>query len=337
MARSFPRLPWIALLVGVAIAPMVLPLNTATEILILAIVAVAANILVGYAGLFSFGQAAIFGAGGYAGGYLMAEYDFPLVVPLAAGACTGLVVGAAMGFASVRRAGIYFIMMTFAFNQMIYYVAYSWRSVTGGEDGLAGINRPASIVPGVPVSLDDPRAFYAAVAILFLICFLAMCRVVESPLGRVLVAARDNPRRTASIGYDIHRAQTLAFAISGFFTGTAGVLYGMTYWIMPIDAVHWLNSGYIIFMVLIGGTSSMFGPVIGALIFIFLQDLFSTFWARWPLLFGAVIIAVVLYLQGGVLELFGRLKNLRVRSVTTKVATAETAAPAARKPSAVDV
>jgi branched-chain amino acid transport system permease protein len=120
------------------------------------------------------------------------------------------------------------------------------------------------------------------------------------------VAARENSRRVASIGYDYQRAQVLMFTISGVFTGLAGALYGMLYWIMPIDSVHWLNSGYIVFMILIGGTSSPFGPVIGTTIFIALQDIFSTFWARWPLLFGAVVVAVVLFLQGGVVQLVER-------------------------------
>lgn len=304
-----------ALLAGIVIAPFLLPPIIAAEILVWALVAVAANILIGYGGLFSFGQAALFGLGGYLGGYLLVHGTPSLVTALLASAAAGAIGGALMGWVCVRRVGIYFIMLTFAFNQLVYYVAYSWREVTGGEDGLVGIMRPTVLVPGLPgVDLDEPLAFYITVATVFLLAFLAILRVVGSPLGKLLIAAKENPRRAASIGYDVHRAQTLAFAISGAFTGMAGLFYAMLYWIMPIDGVHWLNSGYIVFMVLIGGTSSMFGPVIGASIFILLQDFLSTIWARWPLLFGAAIIAVVLFLQGGVIELFSRFRRSGARA-----------------------
>lgn len=303
------NLAWAIMLAGMAAAPFLLPTANATELLIFGLVAVAAYLLIGVGGLFSFGQAALFGIGGYVGGWLLANTEQPLVVPLLAGGAAAAAFGAVMGWLCVRRGGIYFIMLTFAFNQMVYYLAYTWRDVTGGEDGLAGILRPTSLVPGVRLNLDDPLTFYAVTAVIVLLSFLALWRVAASPLGRILVAARENPRRTASIGYDYYNAQTLAFAISGFFSGMAGVLYAMVYWIMPIDSVHWLNSGYIVFMVLIGGTSSMFGPMIGATIFILLQDFFSMLWARWPLLFGAVVIAVVLFVQGGVVELIGRVRD----------------------------
>ena len=225
-----------ALAIGFVVAPLVLPVTNATELLVFGLVAVAANLLIGVAGLFSFGQAALFGVGGYVGGWLLANTELPMALPLLAGAAAGAVLGAIMGALCVRRAGMYFIMLTFAFNQMIYYGAYTWREVTGGEDGLNGITRPAQLFPGAPaVDFGKGLNFYILVAVLVFVCFVLLLRVVDSPLGRILQAARESPRRAASIGYDIHRAQTLAFAISGFFTGLAGVLYGMTYWIMPIE------------------------------------------------------------------------------------------------------
>ncbi len=301
-------------LAGVIVAPLLLPVANATELLIFALVAASANLLIGWSGLYSFGQAALFGIGGYAGGYLLANTDLALLLPVVFGGLVAAVFAVAMGAMCVRRVGIYFIMLTFAFNQLVYYIAYSWRDVTGGEDGLFGIERPGALLPGLPeIDLNVPINFYILVAVIVGLCFLALLRVVDSPLGQILLAAKDNPRRAGSVGYDIHAAQTLAFAISGFFSGIAGVLYGMVYWIMPIDAVHWLTSGYIVFMVLVGGTSSMFGPLIGATIFILLQDFFSTLWARWPLLFGAVIIAVVMFLRGGVIELVSHVRGFAAR------------------------
>jgi branched-chain amino acid transport system permease protein len=298
---------WSALGAGVLVAPAVLPPAMATEILIFAIVAVAANLLIGYGGLFTFGQAMFFGVGGYTAGYLLAHYQVSLLTALLVGALAGGISAAVIGAICIRRVGLYFIMLTFAFNQMIYYIAYSWQSVTGGEDGMRGIVRPPIDFFGVGrITLSHPLAYYALVAVTFLVCFALMYRVVESPLGKIVIAARENNRRVASVGYNFQRAQILMFTISGVFTGLAGALYGMLYWIMPIEAVHWLNSAYIMFMVLIGGTSSPFGPVVGTMIFIALQDIFSTIWARWLLMFGAVVIGVVLFLQGGVIELLER-------------------------------
>ena len=300
----------LALLVGMVAAPLLLSLSTATELLIFGLAAASSYLVIGVGGLFSFGQAALFGIGGYTGGWLMAHTDLPLVVPLLAGAAAAGLFAAAMGAMCVRRSSIYFIMLTFAFNQLVYYAIYSWRSVTGGQDGLGDIVRPHRLLPGVPLDLDRPLVFYVVVAVIVFAGVLALLRVVDSPLGRVLAAARQNPRRAASIGYDVHLAQTLAFALSGVFGGLAGVLYGMLYWIMPIDAVAWVNSGNLVFMVLIGGLGSLFGSLIGAAIFILLQDGLSLVWDRWPLLFGAVVILVVMFLRGGVLELGGRMRDL---------------------------
>ena len=310
-------------LIGVALfalcilcAPFVLSLSTATELLIFGLTASAAYLVIGVGGLFSFGQAALFGIGGYTGGWLLAHTDLPLVVPLLAGAAAAGLFAAAMGAMCVRRSSIYFIMLTFAFNQLVYYAIYSWRDVTGGQDGLGDIARPTRLLPYLPgVNLDRPLNFYILVAGIVFACFLALLRITDSPLGRVLSAVKQNPRRAASIGYDIHRAQTLAFALSGVFSGIAGVLYGMLYWIMPIDAVAWVNSGNIVFMVLIGGLGSIFGSLIGAAIFILLQDSLSLVWDRWPLLFGLIIIGVVLFLRGGMMELGGIVRRILRRSV----------------------
>jgi branched-chain amino acid transport system permease protein len=203
------------------------------------------------------------------------------------------------------------MMLTFAFNQMIYYIAYSWRSVTGGEDGLGGIRRPSLSLPFFgAVDLGNPTYFYTLSAILFVGSFVLMYRMTKSPLGLVLEAAKLNPRRTASIGYSVYRAQWIAFVVAGAMAGLSGGLFALLYRIMPIDAISWASSGTVVFMVVIGGMSSMLGPVMGAAIFIWLQGFFSLVWARWPLLFGVFIILVVLFLRGGLIELFERARAL---------------------------
>lgn len=301
---------WTMILVAIPVFPLLLPFSMATEILIFAIVAVAANLLVGYARLFSFGQATFFGIGGYAAGNVLIHTDLPLIVAMAGAAVVAALTATVVGHMCVRRVGIYFIMLTFAFNQMFFYIAYQWRSATGGPDGLVGIERPELSLYWVELSLRNEVVFYGFVALVFLACFWLMQRVVESPFGKMIQSIRDNPRRAASIGYDTHVARVILFAISGLFTGIAGSLYSMLYWMMPIDAISWLSSGYIIFMVLIGGTGNLFGPFIGATIFLTLQDLLSIVWARWPLVFGAIIVLVVMFFQGGILQVIERISEL---------------------------
>jgi branched-chain amino acid transport system permease protein len=294
----------------VAALPLVMPINIATEILIFGMFAMATNLLIGTAGLYSFGQAAFFGTGGYAAGYLLAHGVTSLPLALIAAFGAAALVAAAVGVLSIRRVGIYFMMLTFAFNQLVYYIIYSWRSVTGGEDGLAGIHRPILQLPYVgSLSFDDNRGFYALVAVLVLATMIVLVRMVSSPFGVVLAASRQNSRRTASLGYPVPTLQLAAFIAAGAVSGVAGALFGMLYRIMPIDSVHWAGSAYVVFMVVIGGQRSTLGPLIGAAVFIWLQGLFSLVWTRWPLLLGLFVILIMVYLPEGLGGLFARIQH----------------------------
>lgn len=300
----------VAIAVTIA-APLCMPINIATEIVIFGIFALATYLLISVAGLYSFGQAAFFGVGGYVAGYVYINTELSLITGLVLAALGSGLVALVVGMMSTKRTGIYFMMLTFAFNQMIYYLAYSWHSVTGGEDGLGGIRRPDITIPGIgTIDISDHLNFYILAAVVFVAAFAGLYQLMHSPLGLVLNAAKQNARRTASLGFSVYRAQLLAFVIAGAASGVAGALFAMLYRIMPIDAIAWTNSGTAVFMVIIGGMSSIFGPVIGAAIFIWLQGFFSLIWARWPLLFGVFIILVVLFLKGGVIELFERVRRL---------------------------
>ena len=143
---------------------------------------------------------------------------------------------AAVGVLSIRRLGVYFMMLTFAFNQLVFYIIYSWRSVTGGEDGLVGIRRPVLDLPFVgSFGFDDNKGFYGVVAVLFLAALIVLMRMVSSPFGIVLAASRQNGRRTISLGYPVATLQLAAFVIAGAISGVAGALFGMLYRIMPVD------------------------------------------------------------------------------------------------------
>jgi branched-chain amino acid transport system permease protein len=270
----------------------------ATEILIFAVVALANNLILGYTGMLSFGQATFFGVGAYTAGLLIVRGGLGLPVALAAATALATLLAVLIGTVCVQRIGLYFIMLTFAFNQMFYFIAYSWTSLTGGEDGLPGVTRPAVLRGGL--------AFYAFVAVAFLACLLLMKRIVDSPWGRLFRAIRDNEARAAAAGHNVRRYKLLSFTISAAFTGFAGAVYSMLYGIVPIDAIHWLRSGDIVFMTLIGGSGHFFGPIIGAAFFIWLSETVSVVWDRWPMILGVVFALVVLFLRGGVVELLRR-------------------------------
>ncbi|MBI3624923.1 MAG: branched-chain amino acid ABC transporter permease, partial [Candidatus Rokubacteria bacterium] len=156
----------------------------------------------------------------------------------------------------VQRSGLYFIMLTFALNQMFYFIAYQWTTVTGGEDGMPGIGRPVLL----GVDFGQPLAYYIFVAVLFLISLWVMKRIVESPLGKILQAIRENEVRAQAIGYDGARLKLLAFVIGGAFSGLAGVLYAMLFGIVPLEAIGFVFSGDVVFATLIGGSGPSSAP-----------------------------------------------------------------------------
>ncbi|MDA0306803.1 MAG: branched-chain amino acid ABC transporter permease [Proteobacteria bacterium] len=284
----------------VVIIPMFMPPSTSAEMLIFGIIAVSTNIMVGYTGMLSFGQAAYFGIAAYTAG-LMLKAGMPLILAAPAGVLLALVTSGIVGYFCVKRTGLYFICLTFAFNQMFYFIAYVWTDVTGGEDGLPGIPRPDF--------LNDDITFYVFTAVVFFACMIAMLKIVNSPLGLVFKLIRENPNRAEAIGYNIQLFKWFSFVIASSFTGVAGTIYAMVYSIVPIDQIHWLKSGDIIFMLLFGGSGSFFGPLIGAAAYIWMSDTFSVIWARWPLMMGVVFVFVVLFMRGGMAELISNIYN----------------------------
>jgi branched-chain amino acid transport system permease protein len=207
-----------------------------------------------------------------------------------------------VGYLCVQRSGLYFIMLTFALNQLFYFTAYQWTSVTGGEDGMPGVPRPAVF----GLSLADATGYYVFVSALFLLSLWAMKRIVASPLGKILQAIRENEVRAEAVGYNAPRFKLLAFVVAGAFSGLAGVLYAMLFGIVPLEAIGFVFSGNVVFATLIGGSGSLYGPVIGSFVFIWLSESVSTVWARWPLLLGVAFVIVVLFFRGGVVEAWSR-------------------------------
>jgi branched-chain amino acid transport system permease protein len=293
---------WLAILVAVILLPVFVRHAIATEIWIFAIFGLGLNLLMGYTGLLSFGQATFFGSAAYVAGYLLKYYGINVFLALGIGVVVGAVSAAAVGYLCVQRSGLYFIMLTFALNQMFYFTAYQWTTVTGGEDGMPGIPRPNVL----GLDIHAPLAYYAAVALIFLVSLWVMQRIVESPLGKILQAIRENELRAEALGYNVPRMKLAAFVVGGAFAGLAGVLYAMLFGIVPLEAIGFVFSGNVVFATLIGGSGSLYGPVIGSFVFIWLSESVSSMWARWPLLLGVAFVIVVLFFRGGVVEAWAR-------------------------------
>ena len=293
---------WLTVLAAVVLLPLVVRHAIATEIWIFAIFGLGLNLLLGYTGLLSFGQSTFFGSAAYVSGWLLKHYGINIFLALGVGAGVGAFSALLVGYLCVQRSGLYFIMLTFALNQLFYFIAYQWTSVTGGEDGMPGIPRPTLM----GLNFDDALTYYAFVSILFLVSLWAMKRIVESPLGRILQAIRENEVRAEAVGYDVPRFKLLAFVIAGAFSGLAGVLYAMLFGIVPLEAIGFVVSGNVVFATLIGGSGSLYGPIIGSFVFIWLSESVSTIWARWPLLLGVAFVIVVLFFRGGVVEAWTR-------------------------------
>jgi branched-chain amino acid transport system permease protein len=282
--------------------PMVLPYKTlAAEILIYALGAVAFNIMLGFTGLLSFGHGALFGAGAYTTGLVLIHLGLHPLIALVCACATGAVVALVIGLLSIRKVGIYFVMLTLALNQLAFFLVYQWKGLTGGDDGLLNVPRPdVGIFPGLKLPIQTNLQFFLFVWFIFILAILLIRRILNSSFGRVLVAIKENPDRALAVGYNVRHYKLAAFVVSGFFTGLAGGLYAMFMRMVPITAVELFTSSDFIIMSLLGGLKSLYGPIVGAVIIKIASEALSQIWARWLLLLGAAYILCVLYMRGGV-------------------------------------
>ena len=285
------------LVAAVAAFPLVAgnyPVKLLQEILIWGIFAMSLDLLMGYAGMVSFGHSAFFGIGGYVAALTLVNSPglvSALLLPAAAAALGALVIG----FFSIRVSGVYFIMLTLAFSQMFYAVAFQ-AAWLGAEDGLVGVPRPSVLGWG----LASPAAFHAYLLVIVALCTLFLWRIVRSPFGHVLRGIHENEARMEAVGYAVDRYKLVAFVIAGVFAGLAGSLYAQFNGSITPDAFFWKTSGEALLMVIIGGTGTLGGPVLGAAAFILLQSLVSTYTERWMLILGGTFILFVLFAPGGI-------------------------------------
>lgn len=289
----------------------------ASKIMIMAIFALSLDLLVGHTGLVSLGHAAYFGVAGYVLALMSpqdAAANLLLTLPCAllAAAAAALVVGALV----LRTSGVYFIMVTLAFAQMLYYLFHD-TALGGGSDGMYLNLRPEISLAGwVPFSLESKPAFYFFSFALLLASLALLKLVLRSPFGRALQGIRVNEQRMRSLGYATFRYKLAAFVLAGTLAGLAGYLYAMQFGFVNPELLSWHQSGNVLMMVILGGLGSLAGPLFGAFVFTLLQELFEAWTKHWQLLMGGFIVLVVLFVPGGLNGLAARLLG---RSQAVKV------------------
>jgi branched-chain amino acid transport system permease protein len=278
----------------------------ANDVAIWALFATSLNVLVGYTGLVSFGHAAYFGIGAYTTGILMkkAGVSFVLAFPAA-----GLVAGAfavVFGFFCVRLTKIYFAMLTLAFAQIVWAICFKWNEVTGGENGMPEIPYPdfgwverlAGVVPFVG-GYRSSEYFYFLTLALVGGCLFILKRVVGSPFGRMLTSIRENPERAEFIGVNVRRYELAAFTLAGTFAGLAGGLLGIFNRGVFPDFAYWTKSSEVLIMTLLGGMGTFYGPAVGALVLIWLNQQIVSYTEYWPLVLGSILVLLLFAFPGG--------------------------------------
>jgi len=278
-----------------------------SRVLIMALAAMSLNFLLGYTGVLSFGHAAYFGLGVYGMG-LTIKYLVPSTLAgMAVGVLAGAAAAAIIGLLIVHLRGIYFAMVTIAFGQVFYFIAYRWNNVTGGDDGLSGWSRqPIDFGFATVDILHNQRAFYYLVLLCFLISVAIMAALLRSPFGRTLLAIRENERRARFLGIPVDRHIWISWLISCIFVSLAGTLYALLNNFADPHDLRWDQSGDFVIMAVLGGMRSFWGPLIGAAIFVVLQDYVSSETQNWMSFIGLFFVLVVLFFPRGVLGIVRR-------------------------------
>jgi branched-chain amino acid transport system permease protein len=278
-----------------------------SRVLVLGLAAMSLNFLLGFTGVLSFGHAAYFGLGVYGVG-LTIKYLVPnTLIGMAVGVIAGAIAAALIGLLIVRLRGIYFAMVTIAFGQVFYFIAYRWNSVTGGDDGLSGWHRmPIDLGFGTVDILGNDKAFYYLVLVSFAVAVAIMAALLRSPFGRTLLAIRENERRARFLGIPVDRHIWLSWVISCLFVSLAGTLYALLNNFADPHDLRWDQSGDFVIMAVLGGMRAFWGPLIGAAIFVVLQDYLSSETANWMSFIGLFFVLVVLFFPRGVLGIVQR-------------------------------
>ncbi|HWI29246.1 MAG TPA: branched-chain amino acid ABC transporter permease [Stellaceae bacterium] len=302
---------WLLLLA----APLWLPLiggymELASRVLIYGLAAMAVNLLIGFTGCMTFGEAAYFGLGGYGAGLMLTHVTNSTPLAVLVGTLVGGMAALIFGPLVMRRRGIYFAMITVAIGQIFYFIAERWNSFTGGEDGLSGFSRTPLHLGSLSIQLTAVP-FYYFVLLCFAIGAAILALLLHSPLGHTFVAIRENRRRAQFLGIHVERYVWASFAIAGFIAALAGSLIALEQnFISPIN-LYWVESGNLVIMAVMGGMRSFWGPLVGAIIFIGIQDYVSSFFPNnWETFIGALFIIAVVFFPKGILGIARRRRRV---------------------------
>jgi branched-chain amino acid transport system permease protein len=271
-------------------------INLASQILIAALFAVSLNLLVGYAGLTSLGHAGYLGLSAYTSSWLMLNLQWGHFAAAAAALGGTTVVAALFGLIALRATGLSFLMITLAFGQILWGIAYRWAGVTGGDNGLSGLTRPS------PFGWDLGHAsrFYFFTLGVFLLVWCAVAIWVRSPFGASIRGTKDQPRRMSTLGYNVWLIRWITFMVSGFFGGVAGLMYVYYQQFISPHSLSLANSAEMLLMVIAGGPGTLAGPVLGAALLVLLKNVASGYIDRWIMLLGFVFLFIVIFVPGGI-------------------------------------
>lgn len=279
----------------------------AGRVLVLGLAAMSFNLLLGFTGFMSFGHAAYFGLGAYGAGLVLKYVVASTPLAIVAGVLLGGLAGTLFGLLIVRRRGVYFAMVTVAFGQIAFYVAYSWNDLTGGYDGLRGFTRaPLNLGFTTLDIVNNDTTFYYFLLAVFGIAVGLQGLLLASPFGRTLLAIRENERRARFLGIPIERHVWMSFSISCAFTALAGALYALLNNFADPMGLHYSLSGEIVIMAVMGGMRAFWGPLIGAAVFVLLQDYISSMTVNWMSFVGLIFVLVVLFFPRGILGMLQR-------------------------------
>lgn len=274
----------------------------AAQIVIDALFAVSLNLLLGTTGLVSFGHVAYFGVGAYVCGILMKTYGMPFAVAFPAAGLGAGVFALVSGFFCVRLQKLYFAMLTLAFSQIVWAICYKWNAVTGGDQGLPEIPYPdldwMAAIPGL-ADLRVSDQFYLLTLTLVAVSLAVLRQIVRSPFGRMLTTIRDNPERAAFIGINVRAYELAAFVVAGIFAGFAGALYGIFSRGVFADYVFWSKSAEVIIMTILGGMNYFWGPPVGAMALVWLNQQITAYTEYWPFVLGSLLLVLLFLFPGG--------------------------------------
>lgn len=272
------------------------------KVLCFALFALAFNLLLGYGGLLSFGHAAYFGMASYISAYSAKVWGFTPELAILSGTLVAGILGLAFGALAIRRQGIYFAMITLALAQMVFFFSLQAK-FTGGEDGIQAV--PRGKLFGV-ISLADDRVLYALVAVIFMAGLLLIYRIIHSPFGQVLKAIRDNEPRAISLGYRAAQYKLAVFVLSASLAGLAGATKAIVFQLASLTDVHWSMSGEVVLMTLVGGMGTVFGPIVGSLVIVSMENYLAQFGAWVTIIQGVVFVLCVLLFREGIIGVLAR-------------------------------